>query len=236
MLCIVFFVTQERDLARSRAELARRMTRPAYENRARAIMTQDAACRAAYEEGMKETAAYFGGGRFNAQTHEVVEKVDLASINAKLDQLMLAERRRLAKAAISEKLNSYEALQFQRGAKEAVRDASKGRIAAVRARVAVKDAEIKEEITKERHLAISKRLRTLRLVATELAIREGSALRECDRLEQQLAHMNQHYQRDVRAAVAKARTLPVQKRCGKHYFRSERTCIVHSCGLLPHSC
>ena len=128
-------------------------------------MTQDAACRAAYEEGMKETAEYFGGGRFNAQTHEIVEKEDLANIHSKLDQLMLAERRRLAKAAISEKLNSYEALQFQRGAKEAVRDASKGRIAAVRARAAVKDAELKEGITKERHLAISDRLRRLRPVS-----------------------------------------------------------------------
>jgi len=44
-------------------------------------------------------------------------------------------------------------------------------------------------------------------VATELALREGTALRACDKLEAQLAHMNGHFQRDVRRAVAEARDL-----------------------------
>ena len=179
----------ERKKARTAAARARNNRKRAYEQRALAIQSRAAAeehvchlqdtvlmedsiddrfCffRYAAEQGIRETRDEFGSGTFNPQTHEVVEKSELDVIQKKLDRLSLAERRRVAKAALAKKQVDFETLQTQRGAIEAVADAHAAMRAVAAELALAKQGVITEELTDIANHKVSVKLRTqqLRLV------------------------------------------------------------------------
>ena len=192
---------QERKKARAAADRARRLRKGAYEQRALAIQARAAAEEYAIEQGLRETKDEFGSGTFNPQTHEIVEKKDLDAINAKLDQLQLAERRRIAKAALAKKQVDFETLQTQRGAIEAVADAHHA-MREVAAQIALaKQGVITEELTDIANHKISVRLRMQQLQLVHAVKRLSAAEQECDILQLRIDRIQASIAPEIRKAI-----------------------------------